>query len=89
MLEVFQDLFSPEGSEIYLKPAGDYVEPGREVSFYTVAESARRRGEVAIGYRLERHADDAGRAYGVRVNPPKSESLAFRPEDQIIVLAED
>ena len=27
---VFTDLSDPEGSEIYLKPAGDYVEPGRE-----------------------------------------------------------
>ena len=89
LLEVFQDLFRAEGSEIYLKPAESYVEPGREVNFYTVTESARRRGEVAIGYRLERHANDAGRAYGVRVNPPKSETLALRPEDKIIVLAED
>ena len=59
------------------------------MNFYTVAESARRRGETAIGYRLERHANDSSRAYGVRVNPPKSERLAFRPEDKIIVLAED
>ena len=89
LLDVFHDLFESEGSEIYLKPARNYVELEREVNFYTVAESARRRGEVAIGYRLERHANDAGRAYGVRVNPPKSETLTLRPEDKIIVLAED
>jgi hypothetical protein len=59
------------------------------VNFYTVTESARRRGETAIGYRLERHAGDAARAYGVRVNPPKSETVTFQPEDRIIVLAED
>ncbi|HEX8723671.1 MAG TPA: hypothetical protein VF736_23850 [Pyrinomonadaceae bacterium] len=89
LLEVFHELFRSEGSEIYLKPARDYVEPGRGVNFYTVVESARRRGQTAIGYRLERHAADAGRAYGVRVNPPKSERVEFRPEDRIIVLAED
>ncbi|MFL6333864.1 MAG: CASTOR/POLLUX-related putative ion channel [Pyrinomonadaceae bacterium] len=89
LLEVFQDLFRSEGSEIYLKPASDYVLTGRAVNFYTVAEAARRRGETAIGYRLERHAGDASRAYGVRVNPPKSEPLTFQPEDRIIVLAED
>src|SRR5215218_7378121 len=55
---VFTDLSDPEGSEIYLKPAGDYVQPGRAVSFYTVAAAARRRGEVAIGYRLAAHATD-------------------------------
>ena len=89
LLDVFQDLFQSEGSEIYLKPANNYVELEREVNFYTVTDSARRRGEVAIGYRLERYANDAGRAYGVRVNPPKSETLTLRPEDKIIVLAED
>ena len=89
LLEVFRDLFDAEGSEIYLKPAGDYVAEGREVNFYTVAEAARRRGESAIGYRLERYAGDSARAYGVRVNPPKSEPVTFQPEDKIIVLAED
>jgi voltage-gated potassium channel Kch len=89
LLEVFQDLFHSEGSEIYLKPAKDYVATARAVNFYTVTEAARRRGETALGYRLERHANDSSRAYGVRVNPPKSEPVTFHPEDRIIVLAED
>lgn len=85
---VFADLFDPDGSEIYLKPAGDYVELGRAVNFYTVAEAARRRGEVAIGYRVQAEAKDASRAYGVVVNPRKSEKVAFAQEDRIIVLSE-
>jgi voltage-gated potassium channel Kch len=89
LLEVFQDLFDAEGSEIYLKPAGNYVSHSREVNFYTVTEAARRRDEVAIGYRLHRYAGDSARAYGVRVNPPKSEMITFEPEDKIIVLAEN
>jgi len=89
LLEVFEDLFDAEGSEIYLKPASNYVSQEREVNFYTVIEAARRRREVAIGYRLQRHSGDGGRAYGVRVNPPKSAMVKFEPEDKIIVLAED
>jgi voltage-gated potassium channel Kch len=89
LLDVFNDLFDSDGSEIYLKPAKNYVALGAEVNFYTVTESARKRGEIAIGYRLERHADDAGQAYGVRVNPPKPELITFKLEDKIIVLAED
>lgn len=84
---VFQDLFDPEGSEIYLKPAGDYVRAGVPVSFYTVIEAARRRGEIAIGYRRKQFASDAGRAYGVVVNPRKSELVSFEPADRVIVLA--
>jgi hypothetical protein len=85
---VFADIFDPEGSEIYLKPAGNYVALGQPINFYTVVEAARRRGEVAIGYRRYAEAEDAARAHGVVVNPDKSNSIAFDDDDRIIVLAE-
>ncbi|HUF39274.1 MAG TPA: hypothetical protein VMN57_12185, partial [Anaerolineales bacterium] len=69
LAQVFETLFSAEGSELYLKPADDYVKAGAEVNFYTVVEAARRKGEVAIGYRVRALANDAGRHYGVRINP--------------------
>lgn len=87
--EVFQDLFDPQGSEIYLKPVDQYVETGRPVNFYTVVEAARRRGEVAFGYRLFEYAEDPGRHYGVIINPEKDAFVEFSPADRIIVLAED
>lgn len=86
---VFQDLFDPEGSEIYLKPATDYLEMGKEVNFYTVLEAALQRKEVAIGYRIRSQAGDASKSYGVVVNPGKSEKIRFSEGDRIIVLAED
>ncbi len=84
---VFDDLFDEAGAEIYLKPAADYVELGREIDFYTVVESARRRGEVAIGYRLLAHADDLERNYGVALNPDKAAPLTFSAADRVVVLA--
>ena len=89
MQAVFNDLFDPEGSEIYLKPAVDYVESGQPVNFYTVLEAARRRGEVAIGYRIASELHDAAKAYGVRTNPRKSAEITFAREDKVIVLAEE
>lgn len=86
---VFHELFSPQGSEIYLKPAGDYVQPGREVDFYTVLESARRQGQVAIGYRLCGQAFDHDAAYGVKLNPKKSARFTLAADDKVIVLAEE
>jgi hypothetical protein len=86
---VFQDLFDPEGSEIYLKPATDYVKPGVAVNFYTIVEAARKRGEVAIGYRDISKERDATAQYGVHVNPKKSEKVTFTAQDKIIILAED
>lgn len=85
---VFTDIFDADGSEIYLKPIGDYVVTGRPVDFYTVTEAARRRGEVALGYRVAAESRDAATAYGVYTNPRKSASVCFNSEDKIIVLAE-
>jgi Trk K+ transport system NAD-binding subunit len=85
---VFDDLFEAAGSEIYLKPVSHYIAAGESVNFYTVVESARRRGEVAIGYRQMDYASDAARSYGVVVNPDKSNMVTFTPQDRVIVLAE-
>ncbi len=86
---VFQDLFDPEGSEIYLKPAEEYVPMGRPLNFYTVMEAARRRNQVAIGYRVQAEAYDVNKSYGVKINPPKSLQTTYAKGDRIIVLAED
>jgi voltage-gated potassium channel Kch len=85
---VFQDLFDPEGSELYLKPVTDYIALDHPINFYTLLEAARRRGQVAIGYRLKAEARDAEKMYGVHVNPKKSEKVQFTDEDKLIVLAD-
>jgi len=89
LFDVFTDIFDPEGSEIYLKPISDYVALGEPVNFYTVVEAAKRRGETALGYRLESEASDAGKAYGVHTNPKKSNQVVFSAEDKVIVIAEE
>ncbi|HEX8085948.1 MAG TPA: hypothetical protein VF529_16770 [Solirubrobacteraceae bacterium] len=86
---VFADLLDADGAEIYLRPAADYVATGRELTFATVVEAARRRGETALGYRSAADAHDDEAAYGVRVNPPKSTAIVPREGDRVIVLAED
>jgi len=91
---VFADLFDVEGSEIYLRPASSYLTfeadgSAEPIDFYTVVESARRQGEVAIGYRVIAWADDPARNYGVVLNPPKADQVALESDDLVIVLAED
>lgn len=85
---VLTDLFNPEGSEIYLKPARSYVSLDCPVNFYTVVESARKRGESAIGYRRKADASNMAKSYGVVINPPKDQLIEFNPQDAIILLAE-
>jgi len=89
LADVFTQLFSPEGSEIYLKPVGLYVKTGGPVAFATLVESARRRGECAIGYRSAAAAEDDRTDFGMTVNPPKSAVFEVHSEDCLIVLAED
>jgi hypothetical protein len=86
---VFADLFSTGGSELYLKPIDQYVRVGQQVNFYTLVEAARKRNEVAVGYRINAFAADYVHGFGISLNPPKSETIAFHPEDRVIVLARD
>jgi len=87
---IFEDLLDEEGSEFYMRPVGDYADISEPLNFYTLLESARRRGETAIGYRRRRDDDpgDGRNMGGVVVNPDKREALLFQPEDRLIVLAE-
>lgn len=89
LADVFAQLFSAEGSEVYLRPVELYLRPGAVADFYTVAAAAAARGETAIGYRIGVHARSASRGYGVTINPHKPDKLHLVYGDSIIVLAED
>lgn len=87
--QVFRELFDPDGSEIYLKPASDYIKAGEKASFATIIESARQRNEVAIGYRVAKDATDINKSYGVHLNPQKATQIQFDVTDKVIVLASE
>jgi voltage-gated potassium channel Kch len=89
LMRVFEDILNVEGSEIYLKPMSDYIKPGESVDFYTVLESAKRKGQTAIGYKLASQAQDSSKAYGVVIKPVKSNVLTFSALDRLVVLSED
>lgn len=89
LMRVFDDLFDADGSEIYIKPAREYVKVGEPMNFYTILESAARKNEVAIGYRIIKEAKEANKGYGVYVNPPKSAQFTLSEKDMVIVLSED
>ena len=89
LMGVFKDLFDADGSEIYLKPITDYIRTNVAVNFYTLLESAKRKGQIAIGYRIAADHYNSNKAYGVVVNPKKSAMINFNDRDKIIVIAED
>jgi voltage-gated potassium channel Kch len=89
LIEVFEQLFSGDGSEVYVRPAELYISPGCEADFYTVSAAAARRRETAIGFRIADHALSRSQSYGIHLNPDKSERRTFAAGDSVIVLAQD
>ncbi|MEN9752059.1 MAG: hypothetical protein RLZZ600_1106 [Actinomycetota bacterium] len=84
LTDVFTELFSSAGSEIYVRPAKLYCTPGEEVSFYDLVERAQVRGETVIGYR----SGDSRDASNIVINPVKTTALELGEGDDVIVLAE-
>ena len=81
MAPLIMELLDESGSELYMKPASEYVAVGEPVNSYTLTESAARKGEVYVGYR---HAGE-----DVVVNPDKAAMITFAENDQVIVIAEN
>ncbi len=78
------ELLDESGSELYMKPAAQYVTIGEPVDSYTLTESAARKGEVYVGYR------HIGKAKAdVVVNPNKEDLIVFGEKDQIVVISEN
>ncbi len=85
----FDDLASPEGSEIYFKPITEYVDASEPIDFYTICQSASFKGETAIGYQTSEREDLKTLNAGVNINPLKSKKRLYNPDDKLIVFADD
>jgi ion channel POLLUX/CASTOR len=80
MVDVWADLFSAAGHELYLRDPRYYVADGGMASFRGLEERARLRGEVALGYRTD----------GKLLLNPKDRDAArkWTARDVVVVLAE-
>ena len=86
---VFQDLFDADGSEIYMKPAINYIKAGQKVNYATIVEAAKRKDEIVFGYKIASQQRDKDKGYGIYTNPPKTTEVTFQADDLLIVLAEE
>lgn len=84
IMPLIDDLLDESGSEMYMKPASNYVPVGVPVDSYILTESAARKGEIYLGYRQ----NDSAKS-DVVVNPCKDETIVFGEHDQIVVIAEN
>lgn len=90
VIKVYEDLFTEEGSEIYLKPITLYLDTLPEkAALADFMYLAQHRGEILIGYRYGSLADDVDKNFGVAINMAKDTILYPSPDDYFIVLSED
>ncbi len=80
---VFNELLRPEGNEIYIQSAQNYIDIEKEIDFYDITEIVKQNGEIAIGYKLQREG-----SIEIITNPLKSEKVKFSKDDCIILLSD-
>ena len=80
LLDVFRELLSNEGCELFLKPAGGLDCVG-ELTVRELRRRALRRGYVLLGC----PDADGGSVF----DPPLDTVVSLRPEDELIVLGEN
>jgi hypothetical protein len=87
---VYDDLFSEDGSEIYLKPASLYFESFPiEVTFADMMAIAQQREECCLGVKVKALEQDMHRNFGVKLIPEKDAVYTLQADDTLVVLAED
>lgn len=89
MKNVYEDLFSELGSEIYLKPMSLYLSAiPASVTFADLMQAASIRGETALGWRSS-SSDTFDTNFGVTLIPPKDAVLHVRDGDTLVVVSEN
>ncbi len=90
VLSIYDDLFSEEGSEVYVKPVSRFFSSIPEtITFGELCAAAIRRNESCFGVRLKREERDIDKHFGIYINPPKSRVFSLTENDWLITLSED
>jgi ion channel POLLUX/CASTOR len=83
--DVFTQLLGGNNAKVCLRRASDLVRPDTTVNFATIVESARRQGQIAIGYRHTRDTSSVA-GFGVVLNPSLATEVVLGEGDQIVIL---
>lgn len=90
-MDIYNDLFRAEGSELYLKPVSLYFLPEQlsKVSFGDCVLAAQSRGELCMGLRIVSETTNKEKMFGIRLIPHINTEFELAADDKLIVLAED
>ncbi|WP_207714478.1 hypothetical protein [Scytonema sp. UIC 10036] len=91
VMSIYHDLFSMDGSELYIKPVSLYFpeEQFGKLSFADCVKAAQERDELCIGVRIGASARDKEKNFGIYLAPNLDKQLNLNFNDALITLAED
>ena len=92
-LDVYDDLFQSEGSELYIKPASYYFDFKDKktitMPYGECVQAAKLRNEVILGLQIHADQKDKDNMFGIILIPDKNDEFTLSEEDGLIALAED
>ena len=92
-LDVYDDLFQSEGSELYIKPASYYFDFKDKktitMPYGECVQAAKLRNEVILGLQIHANQKDKDNMFGIILIPDKNDEFTLSEEDGLIALAED
>tara|TARA_B100001113_G_scaffold92896_1_gene74401 strand:+ start:6770 stop:8767 length:1998 start_codon:yes stop_codon:yes gene_type:complete len=92
-LDVYDDLFQADGSELYIKPASFYfnfdTEDSITVPYGECVQAAQLRNEVILGVQIHADRKDREKMFGIALIPDKNDEFTLTAKDGLIALAED
>ena len=92
-LDVYDDLFQSEGSELYIKPASYYFDFNDEESitlpYGECVQAARLRDEVILGVQIKSAQKKKDKMFGINLIPDKNDQITLTRGDGLIALSKD
>ncbi len=92
-LDVYDDLFQSEGSELYIKPASYYFDfdDGKSITlpYGECVQAARLRDEVILGVQIKSAQKKKDKMFGINLIPDKNDQITLTCEDGLIALSKD
>ncbi|MEC4985518.1 MAG: hypothetical protein SAJ37_07965 [Oscillatoria sp. PMC 1068.18] len=91
VMSIYLDLFSADGSELYIKPISLYFPEDvvRQVTFADCILAAQSRNEICLGVRVNSEIGIREKNYGINLLPKLERRLFLSQDDALITLAED
>ncbi len=90
IMKFYEDIFSEDGSEIYVKSVGLYLDKFPvQTTFGNLIGLADQRDEICLGVRKGSLSKDPSRNFGVTLNLDKDAEVTLEEGDFLVVLSED